>query len=128
MKIPYECEKKRIIILDKDLDHLPKEKIQAFMKRVIGRHYHNLNKKGPGYSFSIFHEPALKEWIETLSSPSSETTTTNEIAVQTELIEEDIGKVDQETQTDTREISDQFQYKFDVDPIFYELGRRWMMG
>lgn len=115
MRIPFEKDKKRIVLLDKDLDTVPPDQLKLFMKKVIGRHYDNLKNRGSGWTFPAFQEPSLLEWIESLDSPLPQS-----------INKPEVEKEDKAVQCDPNDLLENFRYRYDVDPALYAFGRKWL--
>ncbi len=153
----YEKDKKRIIVLDRDLKDISQEDIKNFMKKVLGRHYENLKNRGAGWSFPSFQENLFKEWISNQSEPKVEHQSVVEIAnptteqentestietstisdpppcvLETDDIVKDIKPILVEVSTQTEEIPNKKEenttYKFDIDPALQLFGKQWLMG
>lgn len=62
MAIRFQKDKKRVIVEDKDID-VPDPEWRMLMKRVLGRHYADLARHGPSWTFPIHSLPVFEEWL-----------------------------------------------------------------
>lgn len=120
--IPYEKDKKRIIVLDTDLKDIKSEDVKNFMKVVVGRHYGNLKNRGSGWSFPAFQEQVFLDWLQP-PQKIEETLLPSKPEEPIKTFE------DKSVQTDSQDdLMDHFTYKYDIDSSLYEFGKQWLMG
>jgi len=62
----YEIEAKRVLVMDEEIEKegISSEVLQKIMKMILGRHYADLNKKGPGWSFPRYALEKFQEMLE----------------------------------------------------------------
>lgn len=114
MRLPFENDKKRIVLLDKDLKNIPLDDLKAFMKKVIGRHYENLKNRGSGWTFPAFQEPVFMEWMDSLDKKEDQMKVSKTILTESAI------------QCDQDDLLYHYQYRYDVDPALYVFARKWL--
>lgn len=143
--VRYVEDKKRVIVLDKDIEGLDDKEWKGIMRRVLGRHYQNLKKMGPGWTFPHHSLSSFEEMVAALADSSNvvdvkqeeepdmimkTTTTTTSTSTMTD------NKVrDKCTQTIAIKVvatpsfyseSQPYRYKYDVDESMREFCRKWL--
>jgi hypothetical protein len=92
----FKIEKKRIVILDKDLEGVDMEEWKRIMRHVLGRHYRTIkNYEGSGWTFPSHALEIFESMISKLMPP--------QVAIESH-----------------------FKYKYDIDASLYRLRDQWL--
>lgn len=72
MTIRFQKDKKRVIVEDKDIEGIPDSEWRTLMKRVLGRHYADLARHGPSWTFPVHSLPVFEEWVLSIDTTKNE--------------------------------------------------------
>lgn len=113
----YEVEEKRVVVMDIEIqkEGISEEAWQTMMKMILGRHYGDLNKKGPGWSFPRY---ALEKFQALLAK---------EMALPVFDSAPPIRTKDSSSQTTVIDTSPKIhRYKHDISEELIQFGRSWL--
>jgi hypothetical protein len=81
----YDIEVKRVLVMDEEIEKegISGEAWQKIMKMILGRHYADLNKKGPGWSFPRYALEKFQEMLEKEVVSTKESIETLATAIET---------------------------------------------
>ena len=141
-------EKKRILVMDEDLVGVDMDKWKMIMRIVLGRHYDNIQKQGPGWSFPLHTQQVFETHLQNLyepppspppyidSTPSIITTTTiatDEKSTSTDTIHLSVDCATQTTMSSplSRVVVSSSTlksggYKYDIDPHLVRFRKQWL--
>ena len=128
--IKYVVEKNRVIVRDISI---PNNEWKYIMKRVLGKHYTNLQGNGPAWTFSSVHMETFQSELDKLLSS---TMVQDDSCVQEEIIikeqDEDLDHVSMNSQEDDTHDQDvvqgKGQYRYNIDDNILNFVRCWIQN